>query len=185
MKKYSNLMIGLETLGTGVDSVILSIAAVEFCLQTGKTGRCFYREIDLESSMGWGFKIDADTLKWWINQGDEAKKIFGDTGKVEVYTALAAFRDFSVNHEFFWGNSARFDLGILNWAVERMSIDVWWDFRNERDLRTLVGLMPHIKEAHIFDGVKHNALVDCLNQVKYCSETWKAIFKKEVSDECV
>jgi hypothetical protein len=183
MKKFEHLMVDLETLGTAVDSVILSIAAVEFCLETGETGRVFYREIDLDSSLGWGFKINADTLKWWINQGEEAKKVFGDTGKVEAFTAVASFRDFSAKHKFFWGNSARFDLGILSWAVERMTVDVWWDFRNERDVRTLVGLKPEIKEAHQYLGVKHNAVDDCLNQVKYCSDTWKAIFGKEVLND--
>lgn len=179
MKKFEHLMIDLETLGTAVDSVILSIGAVEFCLETGEIGRRFYREIDLDSSVSWGLKIDVNTLRWWIGQEDEAKVIFSDIGKVGLSTAIADLRDFSVNRaKYLWGNSARFDLGILHYAAKKTNVDEWWDFRDERDVRTLVGLMPEIKEAHVFEGVKHNAVDDCLNQIKYCSAIWKAIFVK-------
>jgi len=38
-KKMDNIMVDIETLGNKSNSVILSIAAVYFDLQTGKTGK--------------------------------------------------------------------------------------------------------------------------------------------------
>ena len=70
----SNLMLDIETLGTGPNSVILSIGAVEFD-ETGVISK-FYEAIDPESCTDWGLQIDARTVLWWMDQNDAARKTF-------------------------------------------------------------------------------------------------------------
>ena len=55
-------MIDLETLGVSPGSVISSIAAVQFDINTGEIGRQFYKNIDLQQSLDNGFTINAETL---------------------------------------------------------------------------------------------------------------------------
>ena len=59
-------MVDIETLGVSNNSVILSLAAVEFNKSTGETGKKFYKKISIESCLEAGLVIDADTLQWWM-----------------------------------------------------------------------------------------------------------------------
>ena len=57
-----NVMVDLETLGNGSESVIISIGAVEFDPETGELGREFYKVVDAQSCVDAGLKIDASTV---------------------------------------------------------------------------------------------------------------------------
>ena len=77
-----------------------------------------------------------------------------------------------------WGNSARFDLGIIENAYNKCVKDKsLWNHRNERCLRTLSALYPEIKKSQPFDGVRHDALDDCIHQIKYACKTLAHIKK--------
>lgn len=67
----SHLMLDLETLGNQSYSCILSIAAVEFDIETGEELSFFYKKISLESNLQLGLKINSSTLEWWMLQKPE------------------------------------------------------------------------------------------------------------------
>ena len=176
MKGMNHIMIDIETLGTKPGSVILSIAAVEFDLCTGETGREFFRNIRLQDSLNLGLKIDGNTLIWWMNNKAEALKLSTDNGE-DLFTVLedlyVFIRHRGANNVFVWGNSNRFDLGLLEAVYDKVpGTPIPWDFHNERDVRTLVSFAPEIKDSWKKVGVEHHGLSDCINQIGYCSAIW-------------
>lgn len=184
-KKFKHLMLDIETLGTKSNSAIISIGAVEFDIETGETGETFYRNVSLKSSVDSGLIIDPDTVMWWLGQDLSARKSLTEGGVTQLPQALLDFNDFCTKDYEVWGNSARFDLGIMSNAYEKTFISIPWNFRLERCVRTLVSLNPSIKDNIVFKGTAHNALHDCYHQIKYCSETFnsfeiKKVFSKEV-----
>lgn len=173
-----HLMVDIETLGTKSKSVILSIGALEFDINTGKTGRKFYTNISLESCIEAGLLIDGNTVMWWLDQDYEARRALSQPEPIPLGIALNDFRTFikSLDEDIqVWGNSARFDLGILNDTYDLFKEDIPWNFRNERDVRTLVSFRPDIKKMTPFYGTAHNALDDCDQQVRYCSAIWHSV----------
>lgn len=56
--------------------------------------------------------------------------------------------------------------------------DIPWDFRKERDVRTLVSFPPEIKENFPSVGVHHNGIDDCKFQIGYCVEIWRKLNQK-------
>ena len=170
-----HLMLDLETMGNESYSSIVSIGAVEFDIETGELGKEYYQTIDLQSNLDAGLIMNASTVMWWMDQNDEARKEL--TGRLTM-TIENALNDFSkfCNHSYqVWGNSARFDCGILQNAYQKLNLPLPWDWRKERCLRTLVQLKPEIKRTVEFKGTVHNAIDDCKFQIEYCHKTWLAL----------
>jgi hypothetical protein len=177
-QKYGHVMIDIETLGTSPGAVICSVAAVEFDIYSGNVGKRFYQKIEVESSVSVGLKYDWDTISWWLDQRREAwKEMFLDARPInQVLFALTHYIIGCERDEVcVWGNSARFDLGLLQAAYRAIGHEIPWDHRNERDVRTLVSFAPHVKKEMPFEGVKHNPIDDCLHQIAYCSEIYRQI----------
>lgn len=174
-----HLMIDLETMGTESYAAILSIAAVQFDIETGETGEKFYRAIQLESCVNHGLKIEPRTVLWWLSKSEEARQAYLGCPHTTLGEALCCLSEFI--ERFFldgpeiWGNAARFDLGLLINAYSVAGLQIPWDVKNEWCVRTLAKIRPEIKAAHTFEGVAHNPIDDCLNQISYCVATWKTI----------
>jgi len=171
---FNHLMIDIETMGTESFSSIISLAAVEFDINTGATGLEFYRNISLQSCIDYGLIVDASTIMWWMKQSDEARKIL-DKDVIPIHFALLDFANFCSKDYQVWGNSARFDLGLLQNAFTKINVKIPWDFRKERCVRTLVSFKPEIKADFKYSGTAHNALADCHNQIQYCHLIWKSL----------
>ena len=169
---FTHLMLDIETMGNKSNSAIVSIGAVEFDIKTGKTGKEFYRNVSLKSSIDLGLNIDADTVMWWMNQSDDARKSLTNEKAISINEALLDFSNFCNKDYQIWGNSARFDLGLMQDAYNKAILPITWDFRKERCVRTLVSFKPEIKKNLEFKGTAHNALADCYNQIEYCRLTW-------------
>ena len=174
---FNHLMVDLETMGTKSNSAIISIGAVEFNIQTGETGREFYRNIFLQSCIETGLQVDAATIMWWMRQNDDARNSLIEIPSFSIQQALIDFKEFCNKDYQIWGNSARFDLGLLENAYDKISISIPWKFKQERCLRTLVSFNPEIKHSIEFEGTAHNALDDCYHQIKYCHLTWVSLGK--------
>ncbi|PRY10299.1 uncharacterized protein DUF5051 [Pontibacter ummariensis] len=174
--QLGHIMVDLETLSTGSNAAILSIGAVEFDLTTGRTGRTFYLNVDLQSCMDAGLKIDGRTVYWWFKREAEARLPLLEN-PVHIAAALQSFSEFVLTcggkEAQLWGNSARFDLGKLDDAYSACTLPVPWSFRNERDVRTLVAFAPHIKDQEPRIGTHHHAVDDCYHQISYCVKTWR------------
>lgn len=170
-----HLMLDIETMGNESFSSITSIGALEFDINTGETGREFHTYVDLKSSVDLGLVINPSTVLWWLQQNDEARMDLSTRGGVPILEALEQFSSFCNKEYEVWGNSARFDCGILQNAYNKANIPIPWDFRKERCVRTLVSFLPKVKEQYVREGVDHNALDDCYNQVGYCTAIWNAL----------
>lgn len=182
---FGHIMVDIETMGNKSNSAIVSIAAVEFNLETGKTGKMspFYQKISLQSCLDAGLKVNADTVLWWMKQNETARLELADN-KNTYFLAQGLqnlseyLRACNITESQIWGNSARFDLGLLSDAYNIVNLPIPWLFRNERCVRTLVSFNPSIKDSYSFEGVVHNPIDDCLHQIKYCSAIW-TFLKKE------
>lgn len=122
-----------------------------------------------------GLTIDGNTIMWWLQQTPDAKKDLKGLYPLDLYSALKQFSKFCNDRYQIWGNSARFDLGILENAYQTVGLPIPWDFRKERCLRTLVSFNPQIKKETIFEGTPHVAIDDCYHQISYCVKIWKSL----------
>ena len=84
------IMLDLETMGTGSDASIIAIGSVELNRETGHLGREFYEVVDLASAMAAGGTVDASTILWGMQQSDEARGEFRRAG-IEIREALIRF----------------------------------------------------------------------------------------------
>lgn len=176
-----HIMVDLETLGTRSNSVIAVIAAVYFDPETGATADDFYRRINIKSCLDRGLEMDIKTLEWWFLQSVEAQKeIFQPEDRLNIHQAILELSEFVelASDVILWGNSARFDLGILENVYQRFNYSIPWNYWNERDVRTLVSFAPEVKKNAIREGTHHNALDDCYHQIKYCSEIYQLLTPK-------
>lgn len=173
-------MIDLETLGNSSFCGIISIAAVVFDLKTGKTGDRFYIKIRPESNAGYKLFTNKGTIAWW-NKQDKNVRREAFSGVHDLGYALRRFLDWCKGKEDyeFWGNSARFDLGILQNALSRIGKNHPWSPWNERCVRTYASLRPKIKEEMKFTGNRHNPIDDCLHQIKYCHAIYNRVKPKK------
>ncbi len=171
-------MLDIETLGNVSNSVIVSIGAVRFDIETGKTGEEFYTRVDIDSCLKWGLKVNGSTIKWWLTKNEEARKEVAKGGD-DIKDALIGFANFVNKDDHVWGNGVRFDTALMEDAYSTLGFPVPWDFRKELDVRTLVYFNPKIKVEHINKnkGVSHNAIDDCNIQIAYCSEIYNTLRK--------
>lgn len=159
-----HVMVDLETLGTDVDSVILSIGATKFD-PNDKAGEIekFYTVIDIEAKPHVG-NIDRGTLVWWFNpERDGARDEFVREDRVDLASALDGFSMwFGPEPMPVWGNGASFDNAIMAWTHDQLNMPLPWGYRDDRCFRTLRSLGPDVSIEDA--GVSHNALDDALYQ---------------------
>ena len=173
----NNVMIDIETLGTKPDSPVLAIGAVFFDPDTGEIGNTFYRVISLESALIKSKNVDADTLKWWMQQSKKARDIFLDEG-VHRIQAFNDFRGYMVqgceclDTVKVWANGASFDPVILEefWDTS-IREDMPWKYYNIRCFRTMKAYLPKVSIPDV--GVAHNALSDAMWQARYLIEAMR------------
>jgi exodeoxyribonuclease VIII len=164
LKDTINVMVDLETLGVGPNSVILSIGAVKFN-EKGIGSKSFYKTINIQSCLDAGMEVNGDTLSWWMEQSDAAREVFkaadGPLGAV-----LRDFRQWLPKGKdwVLWGNGAGFDNVILRNAYDAMGMQVPWLFWQDRCFRTVASSSPMKRVA---EGVAHNALDDAITQAKH------------------
>lgn len=160
-----DVMIDIETLDTGNNAAVLSIGAVYFDRKTGKTGEQFYCRISMDDALSHGSLSD-DTLEWWNRQPDEARiEAFG--GKERINDAAERLIGFIKPDSQAWGNGSVFDITILENWFRSVGKKAPWDFWNVRDVRTIESWFDINKRDFVRDGTHHNALDDCLFQIKY------------------
>jgi hypothetical protein len=165
-----DVAIDLETMSTRSDAAICAIGAVAFSLTKLELGDRFYTTIDLRSCEAAGLRIDADTVTWWMKQGDAARNTL--TRNTEPLTAaLGGFTAFLMgcgptSEIKVWGNGPSFDNAILANAYRAAGIPMPWKYWNDRCCRTLAGMFPTIEKQRR-EGTHHNALDDAIYQAQH------------------
>jgi hypothetical protein len=172
------VMVDIETVGLEPGSALLSIGAVRFGLD-GLDDE-FYREITLESCQEAGLEIDANTLEWWLSQDDAVTSVL--TGGESLTEVLAQFGSWYQAHDFdeIWANSPSFDCEQLEVAFDAVGLSEPWEFRDERDVRTLRSLRSTAEVE--MDGTEHDALDDAKYQARIVSKTLRSL-QPETSQE--
>lgn len=175
-------MLDLEALGTSADSVILSISAIQFDLDTGDIGKIFNAKVNPRSCVDLGLEIDPKTLSWWLSLGNETVEHLSTlmNGKTDINLVLDDLQRFIAltfwGKDFqIWANSNRFNLGILENAYRKCHLDIPWDRNKERDVKTLLAMFPSIVDTVKFNGLKHNSYDDCLHQINCCNAIYNTI----------
>lgn len=172
---YQHVMLDLETMGTGPNAAIVAIGAVALDLRADTLGPTFYATVDLGSSMQLGGVVDADTVYWWLRQGDEARAAIAD-GDVHISQALVDLRTwmntYTDNTHLVWGNGADFDNVILASAYRRCGISQPWRTYANRCYRTLKNLHRDITVER--EGTHHHALADACHQARHLQAMFQA-----------
>jgi exodeoxyribonuclease VIII len=164
-----DIMLDLETMGNGPDAAIIAIGAIDFDVDTCKTGTGFYVHVDLASSVAAGGIIDPSTVLWWMKQNDQARGAFARPGE-KIAVALHLFAEWvsvrgARNEVRVWGNGAAFDNVILASAYRRLDLVPPWEFWNDRCYRTMKAQYPDIKLQRA--GTHHNAIDDAISQADH------------------
>ena len=173
----NHLMIDLETLGTTADSVIMSLGAVKFDLESEAIDPDgFYGSISIESNMDAGRRISEDTMIWWLKQSAAAQQVFHEE-KLSLSQTLEEFSDWLSHDKWVvWSNGASFDIPMLEHAYKTHGMNPPWEFWNSRCVRTYKAL-PGAKNIGAKDeGVAHNALNDAYKQAKTVQMIHQAVF---------
>ena len=167
-----DLMLDIETMGNRSTSAIVQIGACYFNRHTGEIGDTFLENVSLEISMSLGLTVDASTIQWWMKQKNKSWL----DGKCGLIEALCKFIDFSKNVKYIWSHST-FDIPILFNAYNITGYKIPFHYRQTRDIRTLTHLAGHQRNESTIDpnDKTHNALDDCVYQVKYCVECFNKL----------
>ncbi|EAA4189247.1 3'-5' exoribonuclease [Salmonella enterica subsp. enterica serovar Mikawasima] len=177
----NNVMIDIETTGTGHHSAIASAAAAVFNPLTGEIFAEEYVKFNWkEDCRICGGKIDADTVEWWLKKSAEARaELITSDDQLPSDDALMRIFEFIQKHcdegpVYVWAKSPSFDLSLIKDAAERCCIPkgmIPWKFWNERDVRTIEALaaqfnfpLPYGKA-----DVSHHALQDVRGQIRNVS----------------
>lgn len=184
VESFTDVMVDLETLGTGPHALILSIGAVPFTLGSHEVipendERLFYHVIYPESAYRNGGMIDPDTVMWWLEQSFEARNalINPSVEPVSIHAALQEFVNWIAAYTNgekkvrIWGNGAAFDNVILRSAFENAGIIPPWKFWNDRCYRTVKASNRGVPCERY--GVHHHALWDAYTQTVHLLEMTK------------
>ena len=171
------VMLDLETMGTADNAAITAIGATAYCSEKEqKVGNDFYEVVNLESSVDCGLSLDASTVIWWMNQEEEAKKIYTQESQENALDLISILYHFGEYIEEFnvkpsnivlLGNGATFDNVILRNAFEAAGDTYPISFRNDLCYRTLNHFFKDKVEWEGRVGTYHNALDDAKTQMNH------------------
>lgn len=165
-----DVMIDIESLGKGENKCVVQIGACFFDRDTGEIGASFKRNIDAISAEREGFKLDADTVYWWLAQSDQARQSILADPKEDIRTVFHALNIFLEPATQIWSH-ATFDFVTIMETYRKLNIKPSFGFRTARDIRTLMDIV-RITVDRKREGVHHDALDDAKHQVKYCMEAF-------------
>lgn len=158
-----DIMIDIETCGTGVDACILTIAAQCFDPLDRATlynDRFYYARVDPDSQPD--RNISQGTIDWWATQPKQAQEeAFGSEGRIALKQALEELHRLTWHCKRTWANGPTFDMNILEHAYKSYNMVLPWQYYNVRDARTVYSLCPNLNKY----PASHHALEDCRRQI--------------------
>lgn len=183
MNTHNDVMLDLESADTSISPALFQFSAVRFDLSSGETSDEFNMIVDFQSCIDAGLSVGANTIKWWMNQSEEARKVVTQDGE-HINTVLAGFaawlNSFADEYTSVWGNGIIADNVWVNAAYEKAMMKTPIQFWQHKDVRTLVDIGmrkngKNFKRDEVFTGTPHNAIDDCKHQIKYCSKIFNAL----------
>jgi hypothetical protein len=162
-----DLMLDIETVGTGPDACILTIAAQTFDpTALGYLPKDYYARVDIDSQPN--REVDDATVEWWATQPQAAQdEAFGEEGRIPLRQALEELSKLCFHCNLTWANGTTFDMVILENAYKQEQLPIPWQFWNVRDARTVYSLYPDLPKPK----ASHHALEDCKRQIDLLQQT--------------
>ena len=175
MDNICRIMLDIETTGKTPGCNILSIGATTFFCQQRFH---FYRGIHWDN-LNPDFCNETDTMEWWRAQKQEvaAAAFSGKDTYLKALQDLTAFihrsqRDYGKLH--IYANGAAFDFPILEYAYKAVGLNIPWNYFERQCYSTLKAHFQRVPKPK-FEGSKHNALDDAINQANHCEAILKFI----------
>jgi len=170
-----DMMLDIETMGVTMKAAIVQIGAAYFNRVTGEVGDTIRINIDANTCVDYGFAVEPDTMYWWMQQGGKSVASILKPPLVNIASGLAYFNEFAKKADKVWCH-ATFDFPLIMVYYKKHGIYPNFRFTAARDIRTLTDLGNHdwdnLPER---EGVEHDALDDCLFQIKYCMKCINSI----------
>ena len=189
-----HVMIDIETLGTGLESVITQISAIPFDRERVYIRERFDTYLDINAQQDAYRVVEHGTLQWWLSQSDEARERLQEGLKNAVHpgAALYEMRNWPSMHgrsgwtgfAGIWSKGPAFDLAM----IDHLSIEFADNspfmgcFRNYRDVRTMQDFVTDEQKQEINQGISalipggaHDAVWDCVYQAKLVQAAWRTI----------
>lgn len=178
-------MIDLETLGTGSDAMILSVAAVEFNPINGATKETFYSKVEIDSYKPYTgcFTMDGATLTWWMTTAPEAARkeaFLGERFPLKTVLENLATWIKARGTVIPWSHGSCFDIPILSHSFKILGMETPWKFWDIRDTRTLYDITGvNLKTLPVTPAAKaypeHHAVGDCLRQIEGVRKSYEIL----------
>lgn len=169
-----NIMLDLETLGTGDHAPIIQVAAVRFHWEDVEGDepegyREFKMNVRMTNDDAFG-RIDPQTMLWWLQQEPAARdSAFCQDEAYHISDVIRSFHMWlAVDKEepLLWADSPNFDVRLLRQACERVGHQWLFSHRSERCYRTLKREFGIEEDKSQREGVEHDALDDARHQAR-------------------
>lgn len=173
------ISLDIETLGTGKNAVIASIAA---CVVTEHgvdlEAPAFYVHLDMKEQIDKGRTVTADTIKFWMRQADEARaSTFPDEVGISTTRLQDLFGGWYQAHgcQMVYVKGSNFDAAIVESLFDDFGFDCPVPFRNWKCMRSLDDVIEWSNNADLaaawldvkksaVNTNKHDALSDAVSQ---------------------
>lgn len=181
MTQFTDIMVDLESIGTKpAYSGIIQLAAIKFNLETQEVGGTFDRCPALLPNRFW----DEGTRDFWhkipavyrslVARQEDAEQVYVDFSKwVTSGAPQGGYR--------FWSKPISFDWSMLASHYEQLGRPMPFHYRHARDLNTYIAACrdrgaDHVDLSFIQGGIAHNALSDCVQQLKMLFSAKNGVF---------
>lgn len=159
MKRFTDMMLDLETLDTTPHAVILQIGICMFNRKDGMDSNIYSKSwsLDIDEQVATGRTISRDTLEFWtiLNNQGWIEQMAAQRMPVEDALAdfIATVHQVSMEELRVWAKGTHFDIGILNTTVSQDILP--WSFRNIHDLRTWILAAMSAQQTLDYDDLIH------------------------------
>lgn len=156
--QHIDITFDLETVATTSNAAVMQIAAAAWCRDAKEdpfdfsdsgffpSPVTFNEHIDLRTCVMDGFDFDQDTVKWWSERSDVAKRAVLDGQGMPIKDAFAAFfewmdyliRELHAESVCLWCQGMDFDASILRNVCRKYDMKMPFPFRSFRDCRTVI-----------------------------------------------
>ena len=146
-----NIVLDLETLSLQEDAAILQIGCCIPQFDRVKIPEGISHEFEVtvayDIAVKSEFHKDSETMDWWEKQDPRVRKLVfsGQNNYEDALHQLVFWLDnlrLAGADIAIWGNGSDFDNRLLTYTLNCYGFKKCWDFRNNRDLRTLKALFP-------------------------------------------
>lgn len=183
---FRDVMLDLETLGTRSSAVIIQMSLIPFDRSTGILGPTFVAFPAQQEQLDLGRTVDASTISFWLSQTkvaqDRVNRPHSVLRGLYILSRLQAFLNKYMANEYGVWSHKEFDYPIISSYASDLGIPKLFHYRSPRDLRTLSDTYQYVTGEPLgltFTGVQHDAMDDCLHQIKLVVHAFNTIGSSE------